>query len=125
MHVTHKGIAATPLLGILIATSIIVASGSAWAFAQGHPPGAAFWTLWGLVFVTITVMWILADAKSQPKAKAHESGAVIFIFWFVYLPYYLFRTRKLRGLLWLLGFALLFYLGAAAQWMTYAVMGKS
>ncbi len=49
---------------------------------------------------------------------------MIFIFWFVYLPYYLFRTRKLRGLLWLLGFALLFYLGAA-QWMTYAVMGKS
>jgi len=43
----------------------------------------------------------------------------VFVFWLPYVPYYLLRTRRSLGLLWLLGFFLLFHAGYLLQWFIY------
>lgn len=61
-------------------------------------------SLWSLVFVIITIIWVIADADTNNFEKPFDFGFLIYIFWPVALPYYLVSTRGVEGIVLFLGF---------------------
>jgi hypothetical protein len=71
-----------------------------------------FGILWAITFNLILAMWVEADSRSRPEIyRPYNLGFFAFFFWFAYVPYYLVRTRRLVGVLWLVGFLSLYLLG--------------
>ena len=104
----------------LVLLSVAVGAYEAVLFSFGHVAGQSFHIVWSLVFVLLLIFWLELDCKERKEIyRPFEFGFLLFLFWLPYLPYYLLRTRHAHGLLWLLGFVLLFYLGYALQWLVY------
>jgi hypothetical protein len=101
------------VLAILILLSIAVGGYEAAAFHSGHVVGHEFRLTWSaLVYPLLLALWIESDSKDRREIyRPFELGFLIFTFWPAYLPYYLLRTRRALGLLWLLGFLILLALG--------------
>jgi hypothetical protein len=71
--------------------------------------------------VVLLVLWVDADSKDHPDIyRPFEYGYLLLLFLWPYLPYYLWRTRRARGLLLLAGFVGLFYLPNAVTVAIYA-----
>ncbi|RDI97494.1 hypothetical protein DVT68_17290 [Dyella solisilvae] len=108
------------LLFTLVVVSVAVGGYEAALFAQGLNAGASFQATWSLVFLVLLVLWVDLDCRERRDLyRPFEFGFLVFVFWLPYLPYYLIRTRGALGLLWLLGFALLFYGGYLLEWVVY------
>jgi len=100
------------VLAILIMLSIAVGGYEARAFYSGHMVGHTFESTWSLVYLVLVTYWIVLDSKDHREIyRPFEFGFLVFFFWLPYLPYYLVRTRRALGVLWLLGFVLLLGLG--------------
>ncbi len=66
-------------------------------------------SLWGLVFVVLTIIWAYYDAPSKKFQRPFSFGFLVYLFWPIAFPYYLIKTRGIEGLLIFMGFlALLF-----------------
>ena len=62
------------------------------------------------------VLWIDADSRGRPEIyRPFEYGYLVLLLWLPYLPYYLWRTRKVRGLFEFAGLVLLFFAGDFVQ----------
>jgi hypothetical protein len=61
-----------------------------------------------LLFASILTWWVRADRKERNFDASYEFDALLLFLWFVVLPYYLFRTRRFKGLLMTAGFFGLF-----------------
>jgi peptidoglycan/LPS O-acetylase OafA/YrhL len=100
------------LLAALVAVSVIGA-GYEVVFHLHHAdprPGALY--LWDFIFGILLALWIDADSKEHSEIyRPYEFGYLLLFLWLPYLPYYLWRTRRARGLLLLGGFLALFFLG--------------
>jgi hypothetical protein len=108
------------VLATLIAVSILAAVFQAMLYWHGVEAESPFIILWCFVFVFLLVLWVDLDSKGRPSIyRPHEYGFLVFLFWIPYIPYYLWRTRGPYGLLALLGFAALYFLGYFAQWGVY------
>ena len=60
---------------------------------------AGFNGLWQFVIVVLLVMWVNEDSKNNKKIyKPFDFGFLVFLFYIIYFPYYLIKTRG-----WLLG----------------------
>jgi hypothetical protein len=96
----------------MAALSIAVGIANACLYYSGTSSSGNLEIVWALTFVVLIAMWVEADSRSYPEVyRPYEFGFLAFLFWFAYLPYYLVRTRKATGLLWLLGLAALYQLG--------------
>lgn len=114
------GLNSKVLLLILALLSLAVGAYEAALFSVGRFAGLPFQATWSLVFLVLLVLWVDLDCRERKNIyRPYEFGFLVFLFWLPYLPYYLLRTRKVWGLLWLLGFALLFYCGYWLQWIVY------
>ncbi len=60
--------------------------------------------IWLLVFLFSTVVWADRDRKNNDFSGVFDFGAYMYFAWPVALPYYLIRTRGLKGLVIYLGF---------------------
>ena len=108
------------VLATLIGLSVAVGCYEAVLFILGHAVGAPFQSTWTLVFLLLLVAWVDTDCREKKNVyRPYEFGFLVFLFWLPYLPYYLLRTRRALGLLWLLGFVLLFYIGYFLEWLVY------
>lgn len=108
------------VLVALIGLSLVVGGYQAALFAHGRVAGAPFHAMWSLVFLLLLIVWIDLDGRGRKDIyRPFEFGFLVFVFWLPYLPYYLLRTRQALGLLWLLGFFLLFYAGTFLSWLVY------
>jgi len=107
------------VLLILIALSIVVGVYEAALFGFGRAAGPSFQVVWSLIFLCLLIYWLELDAKERHISRPYEFGFLLLLFWLPYLPYYLVRTRRIRGIFWLLGFVLLFFLGYFLQWLVY------
>jgi hypothetical protein len=56
-----------------------------------------------LVFRLMVVSWVQVDARAQRYHAPFDFGAFLFFAWPLVLPYYLYRTRGARGLLFSAG----------------------
>ena len=105
----------------LIAGSLLIAIYDAVTYFYDLEQSAAVAAIWPTVFVVLLVLWVVEDSKTQPTTyRPFEFGFLAFLFWVPYLPYYLWHTRRAKGLLILVGFIMLFSLGGLSQWAIYA-----
>ena len=75
-----------------------------------------------IVLVLFLVLWIDADSRGRPEIyRPFEYGFLLLFIWLPYLPYYLWRTRRVRGLLVFVGLAALFFAGDFVQLGLYAM----
>ena len=111
----------TPYLIALIAGSVLVGVVETLSYWRDVEPTSPVVSAWPLVFLVLLVLWVVEDSKSHPNIdKPFEYGFLVFIWAIPYLPYYLWRTRRLRGLLVLFGFVVLYLLGFLGQLAVYA-----
>ena len=108
------------VLGSLIGLSLLAAVYQGLAYWYEEDVTSRFLALWSLVFVFLLVLWVDMDSKDRPEIyRPHEYGQLVFFWWLPYVPYYFWRTRKTRGLLLLMGFVVLYFLGHLVQWAMY------
>lgn len=60
-------------------------------------------SLWGFIFLIITIIWAIADSKTNDFEKPFDFGFLMYVFWPVALPYYLISTRGMEGVVFLFG----------------------
>jgi len=106
---------------MLVIGSVLVAAYAVVASAQGIHPSRALALGWPVAFLFLIVLWLVEDSKSFPAIyKPFEFGFLAYVVAPLYLPYYLWQTRRFRGILLLLGFAILYYLASLAQLLLVA-----
>lgn len=64
--------------------------------------------LYGIIVLVLTALWASEDSKHTGFDKPFEFGFLIYIFWPVLLPWYLYSTRKADGLVMFLGILAIF-----------------
>ena len=64
--------------------------------------------LGSIAFALILTRWVRADRQRRNFAASYEFEALFLFLWFIVLPYYLFQTRRFKGLLMTAGFFGLF-----------------
>ena len=101
---------------MLVVGSVLAAAFASLASAQGVQPSHALAYGWPAAFLFLVALWLVEDSKSYPSIyKPFEFGFLVYVLSPLYLPYYLWRTRRFLGLLLLVGFVVLYYLGSLAQ----------
>jgi len=71
----------------------------------------------------LVILWIVADQRDHPQVeRPFDYGFLLWVFWLPYLPYYLWRTRRVAGLWMLAGFLGLFSLGFFVQLAIWSVL---
>jgi len=101
---------------MLVVGSVLAAAYASLASAQGVQPSHALAYGWPAAFLFLVALWLVEDSKSYPAIyKPFEFGFLVYVLSPLYLPYYLWRTRRFWGLLLLVGFVVLYYLGSLAQ----------
>ena len=109
------------VLLVLIALSVVVGGYEAIDFYHGHLAGADLQRIWAIVFVLLLASWIQLDAKKHDNvARPFDFGFLVLVFWPFYLPYYLVRTRRALGIVWLAAFGCLLNLGYLLMLLIYA-----
>jgi len=102
----------TWLLATLVAVAVLGAGYEALFHWHATEPRDYTLYLWHFVFVILLALWIDADSRDRPAIyRPFEFGYLLLFLWLPYLPYYLWRTRRARGLALLAGFLALFFLG--------------
>ena len=99
------------LISTLIAVSLISAAteGLFYWFDVGTDSNTALFASY--INVILLVLWVDADSRGRPQiARPFDYGFLLYLFWLPYLPYYLWRTRGLLGLLMFAGFLILLFL---------------
>lgn len=90
-------------------------------YLHGQPSGSAA----GVVMLStiLLTMWADADSKEQSGRiyRPYDFGFLVLLFLWLYLPYYLWRTRGGRGLVMLAGLASFALLSYVAPLLIYRV----
>jgi len=84
------------LLGVLV---FVYHLGFGIYSALGLETSAAFEFLYTGAFVCAVVWWLRAEAKSSPVAQIYCQGVLVGVGWIFIIPYYLLKTRGVRGLI--------------------------
>ena len=61
-------------------------------------------SIWGGIFILLTILWVYYDADRPDFKKPFDFGFLVYIFWPIALPWYLITTRGLEGILIFFGF---------------------
>lgn len=91
----------------LAAIALLVAVGTAaqaFATSQGVDLSRSTGQLWYVSFSYAVVCWLEPDRRARNISAPFEYSAFMFFAWPVLAPYYLFKSRRWRGLA--LGFGL-------------------
>ena len=89
-----------------------------WHDLEGNP---RLLSVWGALFVLVLVLWVDLDSKAHPEIyRPYEYGYLVLLWWIPYVPYYLWRTRRFKGLLLLAGFVGLYLMSYMVQLVIYA-----
>jgi hypothetical protein len=78
---------------------------------------ADFWSL------ILLMLWLDADSSTPPGSifRSYDFGLMIYVLWPFCLPFYLWRTRRFRGMAMFVMVLGLFWLPYAVQWLIYAL----
>jgi hypothetical protein len=98
----------TALLYLFVAVTQL---SSGFYLSLGGEPPPAYLLLYSVGFLWIMGWWLQQDSRKRSVAWVLDMGLFLYIAWPIILPYYLVKTRGLRGLLYVLAFAGI-YVGA-------------
>lgn len=111
---------ATLYLLALVAGALLVSSVEVLTYWRDVELSSPIVDAWPVIFLVLLVLWVVEDSKTQPNIeKPFEFEFLVFIWAVPYLPYYLWRTRRWRGMWLLTGLAALYFLGYFGQWAVY------
>ena len=97
----HRGIKRLSLYGA-VCVSLMVGTYAGWMGAHNLEPTELLLTLYSFVITILLATWLIADTRQSGRAQpTFDYGWFILIASAVYVPYYLFSTRRWRGLLML------------------------
>ena len=86
------------LLVLIILTAIYTIGLSILSFHGGPDRAETTALLWTIEFQTLLAVWVRMDRRRRNVSLPFEFDAFVFFGWPVALPYYLYRTRRRRGL---------------------------
>ena len=116
---------ATPYLVGLVIGSVLAAVADALSYWYGVESSAVL-AVWPAIFLILLILWVVEDSKGYPSIyKPFDFGFLAFVFAVPYLPYYLWRTRRFKGLLFLAGLAVLYLLGHLTKLVIYLLYADS
>ncbi|HEY7643211.1 MAG TPA: hypothetical protein VH814_26010 [Steroidobacteraceae bacterium] len=109
------------LLGVVIAMSVAVAVYHVAALYHSYEPSADFYRVWGYVFALLLATWVDEDSRGRIEVDrpSFDIGMFMGLFWILYLPWYLVRTRGAKGWLWIAGLLALPFLGWILHLLLY------
>jgi hypothetical protein len=108
------------LIIYLISISTISALFDGLFYLRGVPSTPATAALAGVLSPLLLVLWVDVDSKGHRQVgRSFDYGFLVLIFLLPYLPYYLWRTRGVAGLLMCAGFLGLFLMGFLVQLLIY------
>lgn len=84
---------------------------------EGGPP-ASFTLASTVGFVWIVGWWLRRDSQRRGIAWVYDMGMFLYILWPLLMPYYLIKSRGVRGLLVVLGFAVAYIGGLLVGGLT-------
>ncbi|HJS25138.1 MAG TPA: hypothetical protein VJ751_12340 [Pyrinomonadaceae bacterium] len=93
------------LLGVLM---FVYHLGRGIYFARGLEPLPTVEFLYTAGFICGVVWWLRADAKSSAVTRTYCDGLLVGIGWIFIIPYHLFKTRGVKGLIPLFALILTF-----------------
>jgi hypothetical protein len=93
-------------------------------FAREIEPPASYTLLYPLAFLWIIGLWMRRDCRKHGVRWALDMGLFLYIAWPFIMPYYLFKTRGLQGLL-LVGAFMGVYLIALIAGMALSMLPTS
>lgn len=116
-----SGIKRFSLLGA-IGACVIVALYDGWLTFRYLGPNEHLFSVYRFVVVALFSTWLVADAQERRRDRPtfDQGGFALFLF-VLYAPYYLFSTRRGRGLLIFGGMALLSALPWFAELIAFYV----
>jgi len=89
----------TPLLFGLIAGSLLVGAYQAAFYWCDLEPASAFSRYWPFLFSVLLALWIDEDSRGRPNVyRPFDFTFLVYFTSIFYAPYYLWRSRGLRGL---------------------------
>jgi hypothetical protein len=101
----NKSVYLVVLLGLALGMTLLECFA---AFEESEVSGSTQ-LLWGCISLVLTALWANEDSKANEFEKPFEFGFLIYMFWPVLLPWYLYSTRKTEGLILFLGILGLFF----------------
>jgi hypothetical protein len=87
-----------PLVILILIYHFGIGIYSAW----GLEPSLTFEFLYTTAFLCGVVWWLKADARTSTVKQVYCLGLLVGIGWMIIIPYHLFKTRGVRGLIPLL-----------------------
>lgn len=112
----------TALLYIFLTFTQIVAG---IYLTSGLEPPALFSFAFSLGIVWLVGWWLRTDSRKREFRLVYDLGLFLYIAWPIVLPYYLFKTRGIRGLLVILGFVGVYIGGAVVGMMLYLFLAPA
>ena len=95
----HRGIKRLSLLGA-VCVSLMAGIYAGWMSAHNLEPTELLLTLYSFVLKLLLATWLIADTRQAGRTQpTFDYGWFILIASVVYVPYYLYSTRRWRGLL--------------------------
>lgn len=89
--------------------------------SHAEPPG--FFTLLYVVgFLWIIGWWLLSDSRKRGVKWAFDMGLFLYIAWPLIMPFYLLKTRGVKGLLVILGFIGVYFGALMAGVMLFVLL---
>ena len=111
---------------VLVCLYLLVASVANGVYhGLGREQSGAAWLLSVLLFILVMGAWFEKDSRQRGVKWATDLGLTLYIAWPIFLPYYIFATRKMRGFI-TLGIFLGVYIAGnlvsiAVAWLTYFI----
>jgi hypothetical protein len=68
-------------------------------FTSGLEPSPTFEFLYTVLFLCAVVWWLKAEARRYAIKPLYCLGLLVGVGWIIIIPYHLFKTRGLRGLI--------------------------
>jgi len=111
----------TFLLLVLVGLSVLGAIHQGILYWHDSEDTRNLFSIWQLFFALVLALWVDTDSKDYPQVyRPYEYGYLVLLYWIPYLPFYLWRTRgPAVGMLMLVGFVGLWFLGYLVQWVLY------
>ena len=99
-----------------VGTSVVFATYDVWLAFRHLAPNEHLFRVYEFVLSALFSTWIVTDAQERHRDRPtfDQGGFALFLF-VLYAPYYLFTTRRARGVLIFGGIAFLFVLPQIAE----------
>lgn len=111
----QAGHGATVYVVCLIVGSLLVAAYRVLAYWHQPEELTMMARVWPTLFPMILVLWAAEDSQRYPAIyRPFDWKFLAFIFWIPYMPYYLWKTRGMRGVALAFGLFFLAVLGDLA-----------